>query len=80
MAKTNTGCKILQAHWYQQGLLSIGMVLVDCELYKVAYVGCLSANEEEADAVWIAENGCKLSKDTAAAEFKGWDFSDYKVG
>lgn len=70
--------KILQAHWYHQGVISIGMILVEHEFYKNAYVGCLSANDEKNDAIWIAKNGAELSKDTAAAEFKGWDFSNYK--
>jgi len=73
--------KILCSHWYTQ--LSeprpVGMVLVQHEHNKMAYIGAGTGITEEADANWIAITGARLPKAVAEAAFKGFDFSDYKA-
>lgn len=79
--ETSSGCLVLAANWYSSGMGSVvGMVLVKCERYKVAYVGTGDNFSVDDDAIKIAEHGAKLSMETAAAEFKGWDLTDYKKG
>lgn len=80
-AKTSTGCEVLSSLWFSQTgeQNTIGMVLVQCEFYRVAYVGTALGVTERGDAVHIAETGAKLPQVVAAAAFPGWDLSNYKT-
>ncbi len=79
-AKTSTGCEVLSCLWFSQlgEKNTIGIVLVQCERYKVAYVGTGLDFTERGDAIHIAEMGARLPLVIAAAAFKGFDLSDYK--
>lgn len=79
-AKTSTGCEVLSCRWFSQSgeLRSLGVVLIQCEYHKVAYIGVGTGMSERADAVHVAETGSKLPKEIAAAFFRCVDLSDYK--
>lgn len=78
--KTKSGGEVLAVHWFTQfGVSSVtGIVLVQFEGYKVAYIGAGPGFTEPTDAISIAETSGKLKKETAQAEFNGFDLSDYK--
>lgn len=86
LGKTTAGCEVLETLWFSQTHKDrvTGIVLVQCEHYKVAYVGSgnsyRSGPSEEEDAIHIAETGAKLPEEIARAAFNNHDLSDYKPG
>lgn len=80
-AKTSTGCEVLACLWFSQTgkQNTLGMVLVQCEHYKVAYLGTSLGVTERGDAGHIAETGAKLPEKIAVAAFPSFNLSDYKT-
>lgn len=68
---------VLAYRWFS-AREQIGMVLVQFDGHKMAYVGMGHGTSEEADIEYIKQWGAKLPYDIAAAAFPQFDLCDYK--